>query len=76
MDKFEKFENWTDVETRCQNEEKLCKSIIKGIAGRNREKRVILAEIEEEEQDVVCMDEMSLAKNCRGMQCSKLVNKT
>ena len=49
----------TDKERRRQHEEKLCKSIIKGIARRNREKHAILAEIEKEEQDVVCIDDVT-----------------
>ena len=46
--KSENFQN--DEERRCQNEEKLCKSIIKGSARRNREKHAILAEIEEKQR--------------------------
>ena len=37
----------TDKERKDQDEETLCKSIIKGLTRRNREKHAILAEIEE-----------------------------
>ena len=40
-------------------EERLCKSIIKCLARRNREKYAMLAEVEEENQDVVCFDDIS-----------------
>ena len=43
---------------RNQNEEKLCKWIKKGITRRNREKHAVLAEMEEEEQDVICIDDV------------------
>ena len=55
-------------------EEQLCKSIMKGLARRNPERQVMLAEMEEENRDVVCVD--PLEKSCRGMQCAKLVNKS
>ena len=64
----------TDEERKDQNEDKLCKSIIKGLARRNREKYAILAEEgekkeeEEEEEkekkkeegegDVMCIDDV------------------
>ena len=49
----------TDEERRCQNGGKLCKSIVKGFAKRNREKHAILANIEEEELDVKCFDDVT-----------------
>ena len=58
-----------DEERRCQKEEKLCKSIIKDIARCGREKQAILAEVEEEEQDVRCIDDVT------GTQCAKFANK-
>ena len=39
----------TDEEKKDQDEEKVCKSSIKGLARRNREKHAILAEVGEEE---------------------------
>ena len=48
----------TEKERKGHNEEKLCKSIIKGLARRNREKHAILAEIEEE-QPVICIDDVT-----------------
>ena len=44
---------------RGQNEERLCKSIIKGLARRNHEKHAILAEMVEENQNVVCIDDVT-----------------
>ena len=49
----------TDEERKDQDEDKQCKPIIQGLARRNREKRVILAEIEEEEQNVMCIDDVT-----------------
>ena len=49
-----------DEEMWCQSEEKLCKSIIKGLARRNRERHAMLADVEEEqEQDVICFDDIT-----------------
>ena len=56
-----------------QDEEIWCKSIIESLARRNREKHSTLTEVGEEDQHVLCIDEMSPAKNCRGI--AKLVNK-
>ena len=43
-----------------QSGERLCKSIIKGLARRNRERHAMLADVEEEqEQDVVCLDDVT-----------------
>ena len=54
--KVGKLENYkTDEETRSQSEERLCKSIMKGLARRNREKQAILPEVEGA-QDVICFD--------------------
>ena len=54
---MEKLENSRiDEEMRSQSEERLCKSIVKGLARRNREKHEMLAEMEEKEQDVICFD--------------------
>ena len=60
--------------SRDQDQEKLCKSIIKGGARRNREKNAILAEVGEEDQRASCPLVTSPAKNCRGTKCAKLVN--
>ena len=64
--KLEKLENWKickiDTEMSSQSEERLCKSIIKGLARRNREKHAMLADVEEEqeqEQDVICFDDIT-----------------
>ena len=49
-----------DEEMRSQSEERLCKSIIKGFARRNRERHAMLADVEEEqEQDVKCFDDIT-----------------
>ena len=39
-------------------EEKYCKSSMKGLARRSRERHAMLAEMEEEIQDVVCVDDI------------------
>ena len=52
----------TDEETCRRNEEKLCRSIMKGLTRRNCEKHAILADMEEtqgQEQDVVCFDDVT-----------------
>ena len=48
-----------DTEMWSQSEERLCKSIIKGLARRNRERHAMLADVEEEEQDVICFDDIT-----------------
>ena len=56
---LENLKNWkiTELTRRCgQSEERLCKSIIKGLARRNRAKYAMLADVEEG-QDVTCFDE-------------------
>ena len=46
LEKLEKWENSkTDEDRRCQNQKKLCKSIMTGVARRKREKHAILSEI-------------------------------
>ena len=46
--------------TRSQSEERLCKSIIRGLAKRNHEKHTMLADVEEEQvQDVICFDDIT-----------------
>ena len=59
--KLEKLGNCKiDEEMRSQSEERLCKSIIKGLARRNRERHAMLADVgEEQEQDVVCFDDIT-----------------
>ena len=45
-----------------QSEERLCKSIVKGLARRHRERHAMLADVEEEqeqEQDVICLDDIT-----------------
>ena len=60
LDKLEKSENSkTDEEKKDQDEEKWCKSVIRGLARRNREKHAILAEVGEGDQRVVCIDDVT-----------------
>ena len=43
-----------------QSEERLCRSIITGLARRNHERHTMLADVEEEqEQDVICFDDIT-----------------
>ena len=43
-----------------RSEEKLCKSILKGLAKRSRENHAMLADVEEgQEQDVICIDDIT-----------------
>ena len=46
--KLENCEN--DVEMLSQSEERLCRSIIKGLARRNHERHTMLADVEEEQE--------------------------
>ena len=49
-----------DEEMRRRSEEELCKSILKGLAKRSREKHAMLADVEEgQEQDVICIDDIT-----------------
>ena len=49
-----------DEEMWSQSKERLCKSIMKGLARRNRERHAMLADVEEEqEQDVICFDDIT-----------------
>ena len=59
--KFGKLENCESVEeTRSQSEERLCKSIIRGLVKRNHEKHTMMADVEEEqEQGVICFDDIT-----------------
>ena len=61
--KLGKLENCKINEKMCRrSEEKLCKSIIKGLARRNHERHTMLAnaeEAQEREQDVVCFDDIT-----------------
>ena len=68
--KFGKFENYeNDDEMMSQSEERLCKSIIRGLVKRNHEKHTMLADVgQEQDQYVICLM-TSLARSCRGMQC-------
>ena len=53
-------ENLTKIVTDgVTTEEKLFESIMKGVARRNRERHAMLAEMEEENQDVVCVDDIT-----------------
>ena len=61
---MEKLENWkiAKMTRKCVAEvsEKLCKSILKGLAKRSREKHAMLADVEEgQEQDVICIDDIT-----------------
>ena len=56
VDNLEISENCeNDEETMSQSEERLCKSIIRGLARRNREEHTMLAG----EQDVICFDDIT-----------------
>ena len=59
--KVGKLENCTtDEEMWSQSEERLCKSVMKGLARRNRERHAMLADVEEEqEQNVMCLDDIT-----------------
>ena len=63
--KVVKLENCqNDEEILSQSEERLCRSIIKGLARRNNERHTVLADVEEEqeqeqEQNVICFDDIS-----------------
>ena len=61
--KFGKLGNHkNDDKTQCRSEEKLCKSILKGLVKRNQEKHTMLADVEEtqkEERNVVCYDDVT-----------------
>ena len=72
MKKFGKLENYENVdETMSQSEERVCKSVIRGLVKRNHEKHTMLADVgEQQEQDVICFDDIR-ARSCRGMQCVK-----
>ena len=43
---------------RSQSGEGLCNPIVKGLARRNHEKHAMLADVEEEDQDVKCFDDI------------------
>ena len=59
--KVGKLENYkSDKGMLSQSEERLCRSIIKGLARRNYERHIMLADVEEEqEQDVICFDDIT-----------------
>ena len=59
--KFGKIENCVnDEETMSQSEERLCKSIMRGLVKRNHEKHTMLADVgEKQEQDVICFDDIT-----------------
>ena len=64
--KFEKVGKWenskTDEETCRRSEEKMGRSIMKGLTRRNCEKHAMLADMEEtqgKEQDIVCFDDVT-----------------
>ena len=75
--KLEKLENWkmAKLTQRCeQSAERLCKSIIKGLARRSRERHAMLADEEEEQkQDVICFDQIT-GKELPWHAVRKLVN--
>ena len=60
---FGKLANYkNDDKTLCRSEEKLCKSILKGLVKRNQEKHTMIADVEEtqeDERDVVCYDDVT-----------------
>ena len=56
----------TDAERKDQDEEKVCESIVKGLAKRNRVKYTILAEVGK--SNACCALMTTPAKNCRGMK--------
>ena len=50
----------SDEEMLSRSEEKLCRSIIRGLAKRNYERHTMLADMEkEQEQDVICFDDIT-----------------
>ena len=56
--KLENFEN--DDETMSQSEERLCKSIVRGLVRRNHEKHTMLADVgEKQEHNVICFDDIT-----------------
>ena len=57
---FGKMENCeNDEETMSRSEERLCKSVTRGLVKRNHEKRTMLADVgEKQEQDVICFDDI------------------
>ena len=61
--KYGKLKNYkSDEKMLNQGEERLCRSILKGLARRNHEKHTLLADVEEkqeQEQDVVCIDDVT-----------------
>ena len=63
-----------DTEMWSQSEDRSCKSIIKGLARRNRERHAMLADVEEEQEQKSYALTTSPARSCRGMQYAKLVN--
>ena len=74
LEKLEKLENYiVDEEMRSQSEERLCKSIVKGFARRNREKHATLAGVEEKKNKTSYALMTSPARNCCGTQCARLV---
>ena len=60
-ERFGKLENHKiNKKMHRQSEEKLCKSIMKGLAKRSREEHVVLVDVEErQEQHVICFDDIT-----------------
>ena len=63
-----------DQEMCRRSEEKLCKSILKGLAKRSREKHAMLADVEEGQEKMSYASMTSLERNYRGTQCARLAN--
>ena len=56
--KLKDYEN--DDDTMNQSEDRLCKSIMRGLGKRNHEKHTMLADVgDEQEQDVICFDDIT-----------------
>ena len=71
---WKSWKSQTDEGRKDQDEENLCKSIIKGFARRNRQTHAILARDWRRNSTSHALM-TSPAKNCRGMKNTKLVNK-
>ena len=59
LENLEKLENCkSDEGMLSQSEERLCRSIMQGLARRNHERHTMLAD-EEQEQGVICFDDIT-----------------
>ena len=66
--KLGKLENYEDDDdTMSQSEERMCKSITRGLVKRNHEKHTMLADVGENKSKMSHASMTSLARSCRGM---------